>query len=254
MASDDIKPIVRTTVTDTIIKQLKELILRGRFQPGDRLPNERDLSVRFSVGRTSVREALKALEMLGLIYRTQEGTFVAEPQAQPMLSLALLARDLPVEGVFETRKLFEFGIVELAAQRAEADDLAGMRDAMELYRGDPESFTIADTAFHTALAAAARNRVLHQVYTSVTDLLFQSHEMYRVGGGARRPDVLRRLSETAMEEHKRIYAAVADHDPELARDRMREHLNRAERELLAFREEEARQEPMVGVSERSAPR
>ena len=215
---------VRTSrLYEQIVQQVEESILSGQLKPGDQLPAERELAVRFGVSRTAVREAVKCLREKGLVEAyTGRGTFVTNGTSQAMRqSLDLMVRVNQAEGsshLAELRLLLEPGIAALATGRIEAQLLATMHEAVEaMDRGlsDPEAYIEADLDFHLALAEAADNPMVLSLLDSIVGLLReQRSKIFDVDGGPER----------GQYHHKRILAAIERGDAEAAREAMRAHL------------------------------
>ena len=215
---------VRTSrLYEQIVQQVEESILSGQLKPGDQLPAERELAVRFGVSRTAVREAVKCLREKGLVEAyTGRGTFVTNGTSQAMRqSLDLMVRVNQAEGsshLAELRLLLEPGIAALATGRIEAQLLATMHEAVEaMDRGlsDPEAYIEADLDFHLALAEAADNPMVLSLLDSIVGLLReQRSKIFEVDGGPER----------GQYHHKRILAAIERGDAEAAREAMRAHL------------------------------
>jgi len=236
-----LKPVSRSTLTDDIIEQIKKLILDGHLKPGDRLPSERELGEQLAVGRTSVREALKAVSSLGLIRRTTEGTFVNQdtlPSLREQLSYSLLSKKTTVREVFETRHLFEIGLAALAAQRATDEDIKAMENALAIDKrsDDVASFVNADLAFHTAIAEAAQNRILCELFVTVQHLLFRSHWFYLDNDTNRGHEIVTLLMNTARQDHDHLFSAICKQNINLARKTMQGHLQNIEEILLRLPE------------------
>jgi len=228
-----LKPVLRSTLSDSIIEQIKKLILDGHLKPGERLPSERELGEQLSVGRTSVREALKALSTLGMIRRTTEGTFINQelPSIHEHLSYILLYKKTTITEIFETRHLFEIGLAGLAAQRVTDEDIKAMENALTIDKrtDDVESFIKSDLAFHIAIAEAAQNMVLYEMFVTIQHLLFRSHEFYRNKSSGQ--GVVAALMNTARLDHDRIFEAIRTQNVELAQKSMERHLD-AIKEIL----------------------
>jgi GntR family transcriptional repressor for pyruvate dehydrogenase complex len=215
---------VRTSrLYEQIVQQVEESILSGQLKPGDQLPAERELAVRFGVSRTAVREAVKCLREKGLVEAyTGRGTFVTNGTSQAMRqSLDSMVRVNQAEGsshLAELRLLLEPGIAALATGRIEAQLLATMHEAVEaMDRGlsDPEAYIEADLDFHLALAEAADNPMVLSLLDSIVGLLReQRSKIFDVDGGPER----------GQYHHKRILAAIERGDAEAAREAMRAHL------------------------------
>ncbi len=187
------EPVRRSRLYEGIIEQVHALIADGRLKPGDQLPPERVLAETFGVSRTSVREALRALELRGLITGKQGGgTFVrsvsAEDLVRPMAS-ALLAGKREIAELFELREMIEPPIARKAAERAEPRHLAELerildQQRLKVERGQP--YPDEDAAFHYTVAVAASNAPLLRLVDVVLELLRESRSTYLLCCGVRR--------------------------------------------------------------------
>lgn len=216
-----IQPIDSRRLYEQVADQIGDLIKRGEFQPGQRLPAERDLARTLGVSRPVVREAMVALELMGLVeVRTGSGAFVREPRGEPPQSLN--AGQSPSD-ILNARMLIEGEIAALAAASATADDLAAMAGHLDRMRREHEAgrpWSEADLAFHVAIAAATRNAALAQV----VERLWQ--EQYAPVFAILSERV--RLKENwlaTLRGHAEILAAIRDRKPKAARERMRAHLS-----------------------------
>jgi len=217
-----VEPIKSTRIYEEIVRQIKSMIAEGRLKSGDQLPPERDLAEKFLVSRTSVREALRALESLGLIeIRPGEGTFVHEVSVESLiqpLALVMASGREAIGELFEARRLLEPIIAGLAATRATRDEVQEMErileeQAKEIGRG--RTGLAQDAQFHAALGAAAHNRAITRVLSTLIDLLAQSREESLSTPG--RP-------ERSHQDHQRVLAAIARRDEAGARQAMLDHL------------------------------
>ncbi|HEY8050262.1 MAG TPA: FadR/GntR family transcriptional regulator [Ramlibacter sp.] len=213
-----------------IAGQLRTLIGQGEFTPGARLPAERDLARQLGVSRPSVREALIALEVEGIVeVRTGSGVFVLERKHR---RAAMLPDNEwgPLE-LIRARRVIEGEIAAMAARQAKRKEIAAIRDAIELMRQDTERGIApisGDKAFHTAIAEAAGNAVL----------LDTVHGFWK----ARRGPMFERLGDwfenvpswrTAIAEHEAIHDAVRAHDAEGARAAMQAHMDKSHSRFTA---------------------
>src|SRR5947209_2691715 len=173
-----IEPIKSTRIYEEIVRQIKTMISEGRLKSGDQLPPERDLAEKFVVSRTSGREALRALESLGLVeIRPGEGTFVREMSVEALiepLALLMFSHREAIGELFEARRLLEPAIAALAARRATPEELAEMERILE-----DQAKAIAagktgltqDAAFHAAIGAAAHHGAITRIGHAVMALL-----------------------------------------------------------------------------------
>lgn len=180
-----IEPVRRSRIYEHIVEQIRALIREGRWTPGDQIPPERELADRFRVSRTSVREALRALEMQGVIESRQGGgTFVRTTDTEalvPPLATAILKGRRELAEVLEVRELIEPGIARQAAIRATDAHIAELENLLERQRvcvqlGRP--FVDEDTAFHYTLAEAADNHIMLRLHNVILDLLRESRQSY----------------------------------------------------------------------------
>lgn len=214
-----------------VLTTIEGWLLDGRLSPGDHLPPERTLAAELSVGRSSVREALRVLEALGLI-RTATGSgpsagaiIVATPRGgmSALLRLQVAAQGFVVTDIVHTRLLLESGIVEeLAASPHPAQALgAGLTllDAMDEPSLPSAEFLALDTRFHLALAEATGNAVVTAMMAGLRD----SIESYVRAGSAALPD-WRATAARLRGEHRAIAAAVARGAGARAVRLVREHI------------------------------
>jgi GntR family transcriptional repressor for pyruvate dehydrogenase complex len=235
-----IEPIKSTRIYEEIVRQIKQMIAEGRLKSGDQLPPERELAEQFVVSRTSVREALRALESLGLVeIRPGEGTFVREVSVEALiepLALVMASQREAIGELFEARRLIEPAIAALAAQRARPDELGEMERIL-----DEQAREIAagrtglgqDAQFHAAIASAAHNQAITRVIHALMDLLSQSREESLNTPG--RP-------QRSHQDHRRVLEAIRRRDESGAAEAMREHVSGVERLVLGS-EAVARQTP-----------
>jgi GntR family transcriptional repressor for pyruvate dehydrogenase complex len=211
-----------TRIYEEIVRQIRRLIADGQLKSGDRLPPERDLAERFRVSRTSVREALRALQSTGLIeIRAGEGTFVREVSVEALvepLALVILAQREGIAELYEARRLLEPPLAGLAARRASEDEVAEMARILEVQAREVAAGRTGlaqDAAFHAAIAQATHNRAITRLITALLDLLSQSREESLQTPG--RP-------QRSHQDHRRVLAAIEARDPEAAELAMLEHL------------------------------
>ncbi|WP_216852780.1 FadR/GntR family transcriptional regulator [Phytoactinopolyspora halotolerans] len=167
---------------ELVLQRIEAEISEGRLRIGDRLPGERALAERFGVSRTSVREAIRVLEVMGAI-RTAAGSgpdagaiIVAEPRSPltSALRLHLATSHLPIADIVQTRVLLESWAVREASGKAGAAELAGaerLLDAMDDPGLAPEQFHLLDAEFHVSLSALAGNVLVSTVMASLRDAI-----------------------------------------------------------------------------------
>ena len=219
--------VTRDALPDQIASRLIALITERRLKAGDRLPPERELAATMGVSRSSLREALRALAMLGVAEMRQgDGTYLTNLQPGSLMrsvGLVLALSDSGLEQLFEARKLVEPGLAKLAAERISDDDAAeltrcaaGTHDALD----DAEAFMWADIELHAQIARAASNAVLERLLESIAGMGIASR---------RRTGRLTPVRERSAHDHVEIAAAIAAHDGEAAYAAMLRHLENVER-------------------------
>jgi GntR family transcriptional repressor for pyruvate dehydrogenase complex len=212
----------RTRVYEGVAKQLQQLIEEGLLKPGDMLPPERELAERFGVSRSSVRDAIRTLELVGMVEARQgEGTVVADasPDALvvPLAHILLRKREMVGE-LLEVRRMIEPPLAARAAANAKPEDIAQLDDILrrqqeKTRRG--EATVEEDSEFHYAIALAAGNSVVRRVVDVLMDLLRES----RV-----RSLQVRGRPEKSLGGHRRIVEAIRRGDAASAETAMRRHL------------------------------
>jgi GntR family transcriptional repressor for pyruvate dehydrogenase complex len=205
-----------------VARQLVSLLTAGDLAPGSRLPSERVLAERLGVGRSAVREALAALEILGIVQiRPGSGTYLRGGMSDLLpttLSWGLMLASNRTRELLEIRSSLERTAAILAAQRATDDELDALRDHLDRQEAtldDPSAFIEADVRFHVQLARAADNDVL-------ADLLQSLRSMLSVWVGRRVST--REATEAAYNEHRAIYDAMRTRDVAATLRAMDEHM------------------------------
>ncbi len=212
------QPDVR--ITAKLISRIKGLIATGAISPGSKFPPERELAKDFGVNRASVRQALKVLEIMGVLtQRVGDGTYLsstAESILNEPIDFLVLLDDLSHHELFETRLIVEPELTARAAERATAEDLSALRNAifaMERSKNNRERLD-ADLAFHDAIFRASGNRICHLLFRGIHRTLLTSMAQ-----------LSQRVSmDQPLMFHRRIYAAVRDRNPDEAKKAMHEHI------------------------------
>lgn len=227
------EPITRETLSAQIRDRLLERIAGGELEAGARVPSERALSDQFRVARTSVREAMQGLLSLGVIERRGNRWFVAERLPDLSIDRADDRKEF-IRQLFETRRVLELPIVELAAARASDEERAEIKALSDrFHEGMPlEQFRELDRAFHSAIARACGNPLLVEVYGKVLAQLFRSEAISSLlSDVANRAEVDLIVAQSAA-IHATIAVAVADGDTEGAVAAGTKHLNSVEQGMI----------------------
>jgi GntR family transcriptional repressor for pyruvate dehydrogenase complex len=222
------------SLVDKIASDLQEQIIQGKLKPGARLPSERSLCSVFGVGRTTVREALKSLAVRGIVIRAGRAVVVADTEflAPPGADLAGLAAQTSIRQLFEVRKLMEVRVAGWAALRAVTEDTDAMRAAIEADRSRDTAAGNPSRMFHDALARAAHNPALVQVYESGRALFFRLPFFWQLFGDEEVKAVRAWRHELARRWHEQIFNAIVEHDAAEAEGAMFQHLDIMEKDLL----------------------
>jgi GntR family transcriptional repressor for pyruvate dehydrogenase complex len=215
-------PIGRTTLAAAAFEQLISNVVHGSWKAGDRIPPERELCQQLGIARTSLREALKAMELIGMLEsRVGFGTMIcprSEFLSRPLLWAFTGTDHAELTDILEARVLLERDLAGLAAERASDEEVAAIKDAIDLMStriqsGEP--VLDADMAFHLAIAQAAHNEVLGNAAQLLRNLMRHWLDLK-----LRLPNV----PKSAMQIHRKIYEAIRSHDADAARRLMWEHL------------------------------
>jgi len=212
---DLIKPIEKTRLYDSIVDQIKDLILQGKLKPGDKLPSERDLAQLFHVGRPTVREAIRTLKLIGLVdvNQGQRGTVVKkyalEPYRESMreqMRWLIQTRKTTIEQLTEVRSALDTSIALLAAERASKADLRDMRlllREMEVSTNSSSAYLEKAIGFHKLMAISTGNPIFHAIWTAFTELVIDQYQelLDRMG-----KDIIKKLYLTNLQIYRAILA------------------------------------------------
>jgi len=234
---DSLKPISRPSLSDEIVEQLIDLISRGILKPGERMPSEKQLCQQFAVSRTSVREALRSLAVMGILEsHAGEGTYVSEDNSrylQKTLQWSLLLDRKVVDDLIETRLTLESETAFLAAQRAGPEDLLEIAAAiagMEQSAAQPDRYLGFDMQFHVAIARAAQNSILFQLLGMIRGYL-QTWIKETLSATPAHDSELR--ANKSIAEHRKVQAALQNGSAESAQQAMKEHILSSSADLRA---------------------
>ena len=225
---DEMRPVTRTSLSDEIVEQIIDLISRDVLKPGERLPPERELCKRFGVGRSSLREALRSLAVMGILDgRVGDGTFVAnnnKKYLEKILQWGLLLDRKTVEDLIDTRLMLESQTAFLAAQRATTENLQQLEETLrglEESIEQPEKYLEFDLQFHLVIARATQNSILYSLLSMTRGYLQEW-----IKGILAEPSTpgARTRAKLSLKEHRAIFQALQDGNAEEAREAMTEHI------------------------------
>ncbi|WNR45201.1 FadR/GntR family transcriptional regulator [Paenibacillus roseipurpureus] len=222
---------------DEIAQQIKAMIVQGQLKMGDKLPSTKELSERFGVGRSTMREALSALKAMGLIEIRQGGACRVIRQSPAEVSLpewtSLKMNRTTLLELMEVRQSLEISIAALAAKKRTQQDLAQlqliMQDMENAILDDAEGERT-DLAFHEQLVQATHNAIMVQTCDSIRNAMEMMIRDIRRAELYANQEVAVQL----LKEHKVIYEAIVNGDPVRATQAMREHLEHVESILIKY--------------------
>ncbi len=226
----DFEIVRRHKVFEDVAKQLERLILE-KLKAGDKLPSERELAEMLQVSRSSIRDAIRVLELMGLVEPRQgAGTIVRDRSAESSVSpfsSALKRRQELVSELLDFRKMLEPPLASRAATHASADEISEMeeilqRQEVKLSRG--EAAIGEDAEFHYSIALASGNSVVLKVIDILMDLLRDTRER-----SLQVPD----RQEKSLAGHRRILSAIKRRDAEAAKSAMHRHIEDVEEIVLS---------------------
>ena len=224
--------IERKRVTDQIIDQLISMIEDGKFKPGDKLPPEPALMEQFGVGRSSLREAIGALSLIGMLtvrpgYGTHVSASLGESVSKPLRWGMFMGWREKLHEFIEARITIEETLVGMAAERATDADIEAIKHSHELLKSSKvtkRKAIQADLVFHTAIANASHNsvlaRFLEELRQPVKNWMEQKASLF---GGY----------DKVFEQHDAVLSAIQARDPLKARKAMKEHLEAVGERLTA---------------------
>ncbi len=214
----------RTTLSRTIADHIGSMIRQGDLKPGEQLPSQRDLALRFGVSRPSLREAFSVLETMGLVtVRVGSGIYVAPAEARAPL-WRFSDRASPRD-VYEARVGLEGYAARLAASRVDAAAVVSLEDAVAamaeaLAAEDIPGMAAADARFHDLIFEIGANPVLAGMYQPMRDMMVESQRL---------PMTLKKRLGDTLDEHRTLCARLAARDPGGAEAAMQNHIRAAAR-------------------------
>ena len=225
----DFEVVRKNKVYEEVAQQIERLILK-KLRPGDKLPSERELAEMLKVSRSSIRDAIRGLELRGLVEPRQgAGTIVRESAVEPLanpFANALKRRKEMVSELLDFRKMLEPPLAARAATHASADEILEMEEILqrqEAKQSQGEPAVAEDAEFHYSVALASGNSVVLKVLDIIMDLLRDTRERSLQVEG--RP-------QKSLAGHRRILAAIKRHDAEGAKSAMRRHIEDVEEIVL----------------------
>jgi GntR family transcriptional repressor for pyruvate dehydrogenase complex len=217
-----LRPVKKQTLTEIVAERLVWFV-RNKLRPGEKLPSERELMKQLHVGRSSLREAMRSLDIMGLVeVRTGNGTFVTSEQNRfyrKPLEWGVFNNERSIKDLLEARAVFEIAFVELASIRITDDELAEMEIAVErMEQTSPPNlklFLDSDLHFHELLVGATKNDVLYEAMNLTFRILKAQEAMCIIST----KEEYRKSSSL----HRNIFEALKKGDRVAARKAMEAH-------------------------------
>lgn len=216
----------RSGLSEKIANRLLSLIKEKRLRPGDRLPPERELALMMKVSRPSLREALRALQLMNIIENRQgSGNYITSLEPEQLvehLDIVFALDDSTYRDLFQARRILETGIAEMAALNITDEEVLRMEESLSKATAvidDADAFLEADMELHTMILQAAGNRVLPVFMQSINKIGVLSRR--RTG-----EDI--EVRRQTVRDHRAIVAALKSRNPEKAKKAMMEHLGHVE--------------------------
>lgn len=219
------KPIKNTRIYEQIVEQIQNMIIDGTLKQGDKLPSERDLAESLRVSRPSVREALRALEIIGITEARQgEGSFIKvnfDKSLFEPLSVVFMLSKGKSKDVLELRSILEIETVALAAVRITEEELKELEEVIiQMKTTEEETINaVVDKAFHYRIAQASKNILIVNMLNAISSLIdtFIKEAREKIINNKENKEIL-------IQQHEAIYLAIKDRNPQEASLEMKKHL------------------------------
>lgn len=217
-----IRRITKISISEEIARQIMNLISNGDLNPGQRLPSERELCENFGASRSSLREALRCLSIVGVLNaRVGEGTSVAvdgEKFLRKIMEWRMITERHDIENLWEVRIALEGVTAASTARHATEEDIEKLRNIlakMKTYLKDEKAFAALDLEFHVTLANVSGNSLLSDLISLIRSQLVRAlHKVL----------LLPHALPLSHKEHTAVFEAIERRDPEGAREAMHAHL------------------------------
>lgn len=233
-----LRQLVRPPLYEAIAERVLSHVIQSDLRPGDKLPGERELARRLGVSRTTVRQAMVALQVQGVVeVRHGGGTFLSDLDGNSPAVARVVARRRRLPAVLEARRALEVPLASLAAERRTDEDLAAIAAGLQQMRDEVAAGEIGmegDSRFHAAVTAAAHNPVLAELMAVLAENVAETRGESLSQDG--RPP-------RSLADHERIADAIVRQDPAAAAQAMRDHLDHVSSLRLFSWEPSAQESP-----------
>ncbi len=223
MGKNKLKEIKRSSLSGSIVNQIREAIINGEYKPGDRLPAERELTKIFNVSRIPLREAIKRLEQMGLlVVKPGEGAFISIPSTEellePLISNIILSKKDNFY-LIEVRRIIETSAIKLVIERATEDEVKKLNKIIKKLKkciNNNDEFSNEDLNFHIELVRATMNPVLLKLIYTIRNLLIVEIKNNQKKMG---------VKERSIKLHEKILKTIIDKDVNAAVKAMNAHFD-----------------------------
>lgn len=208
-------------LSDSITEELERMIIEG-FRPGDKIPPELELAEKFGVGRSTIRESMKALTAKGIIVRRNEGTFVSKELNKCLIEPLSLLVNMEIgnlENLIEMREILELGTIRIAAERItdeEVEELEKLNWQMHEPGAEPSKLQNVDIQFHNKIVEATGNQLLVGVLNAIRKVMVENSED---------PYGIQEIFPKILGFHQELIKALKAHDSESAYKTMKEYFD-----------------------------
>ncbi|MDF2595964.1 MAG: GntR family transcriptional regulator [Clostridia bacterium] len=219
------KAIQRTPVVELVVENIKEYILSGEINEGDKLPTEKDLCERLSVGRSTIREAIRILQANGFIeLKPGKGAFVARTKEVELEGIIdwFIQHEVELIDFIEVRQAIEPLAIKLAIKRLTAGDLELLQRINNQFikaimENDVAKIILLDEEFHNTIVETSKNKLLISINHKISDCFkeFRNRTFY-----------VPQNAKNAIEPHRKIMDAIEKRDVEAGESCMKEHLDK----------------------------
>lgn len=224
-----LKPLIKKTIVDEIIKTILDMIEDQTFKPGEKLMGERELAQQLNVSRTSIREALKALSFVKVvIIKPGDGTYLSDNldmlhEIHLKYDPKMIRKGIEYNQILESRMIFEPTVARMAAQRATSENIIILRKSFSVLKRLIEEdkmpeYQVEDLHFHKLIALATQNKFLSDIVNSLMDNLLETH-------------LPKDRAQETLREHEQILMAIEKGDPDEAEKKAADHLKTVSKNL-----------------------
>ncbi|MCT1578388.1 FadR family transcriptional regulator [Oceanobacillus kimchii] len=212
-----LKSIKKNTLSSLVMDEIIKLLIDGKIKPGDKLPSEYELMEMLYVSRAVLREALSALETLGILKRkSREGTYISDKIGTRPFRLMLALSSDDIETIIETRMTQELGFVTLAAEKITEEELQRLETTIYNMSNNIGNYDEMDKEFHNIITSSVMNNVTSGIIEPLMDFFYKVY--YTISKEHRNIDI-------TIQQHQAIFEALKDRDPFEAHRAMYIHLD-----------------------------